>query len=147
MIAAAYRYKTILKNTKHFIERGPRLKLCVYNLIGNYCIFFLKKFLFLLNNAYVQFYPKIFDIEFVGSKTISTPIRTRVNFNNFQLTISFLFYRQHMYCLGSMSLFFNHLYTWKISIIIIRYFKTAWATLSTSKIKEISSANISVCSQ
>ena len=76
-------------NTKHFIERGPRLKLCVYNLIGNYCIFFLEKFQFLLNNTCVQFYLKRFVIELVRSKTISTPIRTRVNLKNFQLLISF----------------------------------------------------------
>ena len=123
------RCKQNFLNTKPFIERGPRLQLCVYNFIGNYCIFLLEKFLFLVNNTCVQFYLKIFVIELVRSKTISTPIRMRVHFNNLQLIISFLFYRQPIYCLGSMSLFFNHLYTLKISLIIILYFKTAWATL------------------
>ena len=83
------RCKQNFLNSKHFIKRGPRLKLCVYNLIGNYCIFFLEKFIFFLYNTCIQFYLKRFDIELVQSKKISTPIRTRVNLTNFQLLISF----------------------------------------------------------
>ena len=49
-------------------------------------------------------------VSYMCFKTISTPIRTRVNLKNCQLLISFLINREPGYSLGSMDLFFNYLH-------------------------------------